>query len=58
MSSQVTTLLGAAGPPANHLLTQRRSLPEPARHSGCAGERCTRWGTAAVILTDWGAFGL
>ncbi len=29
MSSRVTTLLGAAGPPADNLLTQRKSLPEP-----------------------------
>lgn len=29
MSSQVTTLLGAAGLLADNLLTQRKSLPEP-----------------------------
>lgn len=29
MSPQVTTLLGAAGPPTDNLLTQRKSLPEP-----------------------------
>ena len=29
MSSQVSTLLGAAGLPADNLLTQRKSPPEP-----------------------------
>ena len=56
MSSQVTTLLGGCGLPADNLLTQRKSLPEPVPR--LHRRTLHTLSKAEVILIVGGAFGL